>query len=186
MASKIPFWQTDPLAWDQLIINGKTVPGLTKVSIKKGRRLDIRKGPKQHGSALVDQGKPAIEGEFEILIGFDSAPDMPYGTAEQQWDAWCALEEELFGGKPKKRRAYDVKHPKLQWAKVSKVFLEDPNGLDEDGPGAKTIKINWVQYGKISAAESGTVEAGPIKPKGNTDIRTLANAKKPSQSNAKP
>ena len=186
MATEIPFWDDDPLAWDQLKINGKLVPGRARITVKRGNRLDRRKAPKQHQEVLVDQGQPAADGEIQILLGFDSAPGAPFGTAREQWKAWQALEAELFGSKPGSRKAYIVEHPKFQWAKISQVYLEDPMGLDEDGPGARTITIGWHQYGRVTVGEPGAVKAGPIKPKLSTDIRTLANVKRPSAENVKP
>jgi hypothetical protein len=189
MASAIPFWQDDPLAWDRLSINGALVPGRVRVTVKRAPRLDVRKPPKMHSAVLVDQGKPPAEGEIEILLGFESSPGSPFGTAAKQWADWCAMEASIFGGKPGERKAFVVSHPKFQWAKISRVYLEDPTGLDEDGPGARTIKIAWKEYGKIFPASVGEVSAGPGKPLTpvkSTDIRTLAAAKKPSASNTKP
>lgn len=186
MASEIPYWGDDPLAWDQLKINGKLVPGKVRITVKRAKRLEVRKSPKMHNATLVDQGKPLAEGDIVITIGFESAPGSPFGTARSQWAAWCALETELFGSKPGTRNAVIVSNPKFQWAKISRVYLEDPTGLDEEGPGAKTIKIEWSQYGPKAPAEAGAVKAGPALKAGNTDIRTLANVKKPSSNNTGP
>ena len=189
MASTIPSWQTDPLAWDQLKINGRIVPGRAHVRYKIASRLDVRKPPKMHRAVLVDQGVPPVEGEIELEFGFEAAPGSPFGTAASQIDAWFNLEAELFGRKAGERKAYVVSHPEFSRKGISKVYLEEPGSLQGSGPGTRTIVMGWCQFDKIYPASIGEVQAGPTKPLTavkSTDIRTLAAAKKPSSSNTGP
>jgi hypothetical protein len=185
MASAIPSWQTDPYAWDRLKINGKFVPGKVRVSYKIANRLDVQKAPKQQHAVLVDQGVPPIEGEIEVEIGFESAPGAPFGTAESQIEAWFALEAELFGRKAGPRKAYTVNHPEFSRKGISKVYLNEPGSLQGSGPGTRTVSMSWCQFAPVYPGETGAVKAGPVKPVGTTDIRTLA-AKKPSSGNTGP
>ena len=189
MASEIPSWQTDPLAWDQLKINGAIVPGRARVRYKVPNSLDVRKPPKFNKAVLVDQGEPPLEGEIEIEFGFESAPGSPFGTAASQISGWFAMEAALFGRKSKTRQAFLVSHPEFMRSGVSKIYLQRPGSLQGEGPGTRTVVIPWCQYDKVYPANVGEVSAGPskpIRPIGNTDIRTLAAAKKPSSSNTGP
>lgn len=185
MASAIPSWQTDPLAWDQCKLNGKLVPGRVQVRYKVPNRLEVRKAPKQHRAVLVDQGIPPLEGDIEVEFGFDAAPGSPFGTAASQIDAWFALEAELFGRKAGARKAFTVSHPEFSRKGITRIYLNEPGSLQGSGPGTRTVVMSWCQYAPIAPAEAGSVKSGPVKPVGTTDIRTLA-AKKPSGSNTGP
>lgn len=178
MASEIAFWRTSPLVWNQLKIDGTTVPGIVKVTVKRGQRLDVRKPPKAHHATLVDQGKPPAEGEIEITIGFDAVVGQPFGTGAEQWTAYQKLEQTVFGKKPSKRNASKVSHPEFTRAGIAQVFFGDPGTLEGEGPGTRTVKIPWFEYGKITSAEAGTVGGASLKPK--MDVSTKSLAVKPS------
>lgn len=180
MATEIPYWGSNPLIWDQLKINGTVVPGKVKVTVKRGSRLDVRKPPKAHHAVLVDQGKPPAEGEISISIGFDAIAGQPYGTGAEQWTAYQKLEASVFGKKPTKRNAVKVSHPEFTRAGITQVFFGDPGTLEGEGPGPRTIKIPWVEYGKIVSATAGTVSGSTAKALSDTSIASLGKAKKPS------
>ena len=186
MASTIPSWQTDPLAWDRLKINGQIVPGRAQVRYKVANRIDVRKAPKQHHAVLVDQGDPPLEGEIEVEFGFEAGPGSPFGTAASQIDAWFTLEAELFGRKAGARKAFSVSHPEFMRKGIAKIYLNEPGSLQGSGPGTRTVVMGWCQYDKVYPGETGAVSAAPVRKAGNTDIRTLANVKKPSSSNTGP
>lgn len=184
MASEIPFWRDNPLVWDQLKIDGTVVPGIVKVTVKRGPRLDVRKPPKAHHAVLVDQGKPPAEGEIEITIGFDAVNGQPFGTGAKQWTDYQKLETTVFGKKPSKRNAFKVSHPEFTRAGITQVFFGDPGPLDGEGPGVRTVKIPWYEFGKITSAGSGTVGGASLKPK--MDVSTKSLAKKPSATEVLP
>lgn len=189
MASEIPSWQTDPLAWDQIKINGRIVPGRAQVRYKVSPSIDVRKPPKMNHAVLVEQGEPPIDGEIELEFGFESAPGSPFGTAAGQIKEWFLMEAELFGRKSKTRKAYVVSHPEFTRKGISKIYLGAPGSLQGSGPGKRSVVMNWWQFDKVYPSSTGEVQAGPTKPLTavkSTDIRTLANAKKPSTSNTGP
>lgn len=51
-----PFWETTPDPWDTLVLGGHTLPGLTSVSGRAGRKMDVRPVPGGDGARVRDRG----------------------------------------------------------------------------------------------------------------------------------
>lgn len=51
-----PFWETTPGPWDVLVLGGNTLPGITTVSGRAGRKMDVRSPPGGDGARVRDRG----------------------------------------------------------------------------------------------------------------------------------
>lgn len=180
----IPSWQSQPSAWDRVVLDGQVLPGLGRVVPKgAGSGLDVRKAPKSHYSALVDQGYEPCKGTLELTVGFEGTSS-GYGSAEDQWTALATFIEKVRPKRAQKRHAFAVSHPHFKLFGISRVYVTRVGPLEGEGPGTRTIKIDWVEYARVVAADAGDVSA--LKPKVNVALSSLERAPKPSATKTGP
>lgn len=184
----IPSPQANPLAWDKLLIDGHTMPGKARVSVKVADRLDIRKPPGYSKAVLVDKGRPIYEGKIELEFGFEGNED--FGTAEEQWAAWFSYEEIFWGNRNKARDGFRVAHPEFARKGIKEVYLSEPGDLKGEGTGTRKVEFSWFESGKIYPDSTGTggkkVGAAQFNVKGKPSLADLKKTNKPSASETGP
>lgn len=167
----IPSWLAAPQTWDTVVLNNRVIPGVADVTYTISSGLTVRKPPKGHYAAIVDQGYKPAQGEIRIRFGFEGVNG--YGSAEDQWESWQALVEEIFPRRRATRQAYPVSHPKFALAGIASVYVADVSSPEGEGPGTRTATIKWIEYGKVVSAAAGSVNGAPAKPVGSTDLSSL-------------
>ena len=63
-----PFWEDTPDPWDQLILAGRPVPGISTVSGRAGRKVDTRSPPGGDGARIRDRGYDPAQLEVEVRV----------------------------------------------------------------------------------------------------------------------
>ena len=99
--------------WDTLTLGGFKLPGVPRVTVKRGRKLDKKSAKGRNGATITDGGGQGAEVEIELRIA----------TAED-WDTWCLV---LWALDPTKvaPQAYTVVHPQTEAFQVQSVMIED-------------------------------------------------------------
>lgn len=109
--------------WDQILMAGQMVPGIVRVSGKKGQRMDSKLAP-------------GMDGSTDTHLGYDNADILLRVTlwTAAHWTAWQALIP-LIQPKPNKGQArpVDVYHPGLAPYGIRKLYVKDLS-IPEPGP----------------------------------------------------
>lgn len=177
----IPFWypnphpfddlsyENPPNPWDQVILSAANgprfiLPGLARVKVGKGRKIDIKQPPGSHGATITDQGYKPAPVEITLTVWRPS-----------QWTALQAL----FNGsvalnlEPKPNASYSaptftIDHPATAMRQISDIIVENIDGPDPSSSvkGAMEFKFKCVQFfppPKTNATNTpqGTVAAQP-------------------------
>lgn len=185
MAQKIPSWLESPETWDTCVLNNRVVPGVVRVRFTAKSGLSVRKPPKGHYAAIVDQGHPPMTGELIVKFGFEGTAQ-GYGSAEKQIQLWFELMDEIYPQRRNTRSAYPITHPALASVGVSRVFITDASSPEGEGPKPRTATLKWLEYGNVTSAAAGEVSAGPAQPIGSVDITTLDTVPSPAATESGP
>lgn len=63
---RLPHWEADPDAWDEVFLGGDPIPGLAKVSVKQKRKVDKKSAKGSNGATVTTQGWEPAEVEISI------------------------------------------------------------------------------------------------------------------------
>lgn len=111
-------WETDSDAWDSLLLDGTTLPGVWKVEPTISRVLDVKVRRGQDAAVIKDRGtEPTrfrIEGQ--VIDG------------EDQWQAFAASFQKLAPRRGASRGAVTIIHPAAQLYGVTAVMIETVQG----------------------------------------------------------
>lgn len=66
-----PHWDLQPGPWDTLVLGGVTLPGLSRVSGRIGRKMDVRSRPNADGARTRDRGYEPARLEAENRVWSD-------------------------------------------------------------------------------------------------------------------
>lgn len=66
--STAPHWDDDPESWDRLVLAGRPLPGLARVTGRAGRKVDIRSPPGGDGARVRDRGYEPAQLEIELRV----------------------------------------------------------------------------------------------------------------------
>ncbi len=171
MSTTVPFWGDAPEAWDKPVINGTRWPGKSVVQVTAASGLDLRKAPKQHYMRIVDQGYVPARGTITVTLGFEGE-DRNYSDARSQWELWQDVYEQIRPRKARVRKAFTASHPALTMNGITAIYFNKIGPLRGDGPGVRTITLQWIEESKIVSAASGSVSRQRV-PVRSTDILTL-------------
>ncbi|HEY2408845.1 MAG TPA: hypothetical protein VGI10_22725 [Polyangiaceae bacterium] len=174
----VPYWYPNPHQfdnvdyldlsnpWDFVILQGILIPGLAKVRVSKGRKLDIKQPPGSHGATITDRGyKPAA---VEISLTIFTA---------RQWSDLQALFNGLPNGftlEPKpnnayKAPAYPIDHPATAMRQVASIIIEDIEGPEPSSSihGAVEFKFKCTQFFPPPKVNATNTPEGTIAPQPN-------------------
>lgn len=162
-------WEAGDTDWDTLTLGGFKLPGVPRVTVKRGRKLDKKSAKGRNGATITDGGGQGAEVEIELRIA----------TAED-WDTWCLV---LWALDPTKvaPQAYTVVHPQTEAFQVQSVMIEDISAGPPDS-GIYTVKIKcaeWFAAPKAGAKNKTTTPTTASGPMNVLDMaRDRANAKR--------
>ncbi len=63
-----PWWEEAPDPWDVLKLGGRTVPGITEITGRAGRKIDIRSPPGGDGARVRDRGYEPAQLEARVRV----------------------------------------------------------------------------------------------------------------------
>ncbi len=126
-------WDSESEAWDTVVLGGLRLPGVAKVTIDRGRKLDKKSAPGRNGATITDGGGEGASVSIEIQMA----------TAEE-WDAWCAAMKMLDPTKTAPK-AWAIVHPEAEAMQVVSVMIEKINGSPPDN-GIKTVKLTCAEW----------------------------------------
>lgn len=118
----IPWPSDDPTPWDTLYMGGVVWPGICKVNVKGGQKIDRKDGPGADGESTVQQGEKAKE--VDILWRIYDKSKWPEAQAK------FPIMEPAIG----KRVPLDISTAKTAARGVHSVIIEEIDGpnFDED------------------------------------------------------
>lgn len=176
--ANIPYWYPNPHQfddltfespanpWDVCSLNGVVLPGLSKVKVGKGRKLDVKQPPGSHGATITDQGyKPA---PVEIIV------------TVWAYKHWVAMNG-LFNGsnpslnlEPKPNANYvaptaTIDHPATASRQVASIIIEHIDGPDDSSSvkGAKEYKFKCLQFFPPPKVNATNTPQGTVNPQPN-------------------
>lgn len=126
-------WDTDPDAWDTVVLGGFRLPGVAKVTIDRGRKLDKKSAKGRNGATITDGGGEGATVSIELQM-----------TTADEWDAWTAALRVLDPTKTKPQ-AWGIVHPEAEAMQVASVMIEKVSGGPPDN-GVKTVKLACAEW----------------------------------------
>lgn len=134
---QIPYWRDQPALWDELVLAGRVMPGLAKVTIKGGQDIDVKKAPGAHGAQLTYKGYAPKD--VSIVLRF--------WTAEQ----WIELQRRIQDIEPKPGKKtlepLDITHPVSKFRNVKAIAIKDIDGPTESGVrNCMELKISAIEF----------------------------------------
>jgi hypothetical protein len=132
----LPFPSAEPEAWDTLLLAGRIWPGIAKVKVRGGRKIDRKPAPGAHGEKITAQGAKARDVDITIRCW----------TREQ----WSELEDAIATIDPERDQKKNpeplfIAHPATATRGVANIFVENIEGPDWDR-GYMTVHISAVEY----------------------------------------
>lgn len=157
--SQIPAgpWHTNPEAWDSVVIDGKTWPGIATVNFKRANKWDTPKAQGSHGAKRKFKGADLGSGSIEVV----------YWTTEQHDEIvtlLADLEPEPGKDEPKSHR---IQHAVAVIRKLKDFTVDDIDGPKvKNGFGTFVIGITEHREPTTNKATgtvkgSGTGKGGP-------------------------
>ncbi|MGK3995093.1 hypothetical protein [Sorangium sp. So ce1024] len=140
----IPWPETQPGAWDTLFLAGRVFPGLAKVKVKGGQKIDRKDAPGSDGESTTQQGEKAKDVEIVHRM-----------WTQEQWDEYeaCFL---LVEPVAEKRRPVDIVTSQTAFRLITSVIIEEI-----DGP-------NWDEEKRWMEVRYRCIEHKPPPPKNTT------------------
>lgn len=147
-------WDTDSEAWDTVILGGFRLPGVARLTIERGRKLDKKSAPGRNGATITDGGGEGAAVSIELQM-----------TTPEEWDAWVAALRVLDPTKTSPQ-AWALVHPEAEAMQVTSVMIEKVSGGPPDN-GVKTIKLacaEWFPKPRGKGKGKTTTPAKSFKP----------------------
>ena len=155
-----PFWDDDPISWDNVVLGGDICPGLTnKIEGLTGgkRKTDIKTGQGADGATIVDKGyEPAT---WTLVFEIYKRQEL------------AELKTMLASIRPKiesKVKAFTVYHPMLDLLAVSSCYVLDIKL--EKAQGILTAKLTCIEFLPVQTANA----SGKVKQKSSSIEETFA------------
>lgn len=179
--SVIDFWQPNPTAFDTYDLSGATafdlvmlgnnvLPGICKVEVEKGRKLDVKQNAGSHGATITDQGYEP--GKVTITLTMWSP---------SQWSnlqaMWPTLEPPPNGSY--KAPSLSITHPDAQIHGIDSVIIRRIKGPRNSTTlrGAREVIFECEQFflppklaatntpqGSVASRNNALTGAGPTDP----------------------
>ncbi len=173
----IPFWypnphqfddqtfENPPNPWDYVALNGVVLPGIAKVKVGKGRKLDVKLPPASHGATITDRGyKPA---PVEITLT-QWTPSQNTLMQQLMSGANTLLSLEPKPNTSYQAPAYPIDHPATAMHGVTNVIIEDIEGPEDSSvKGAKEYRIKCLQFFPPPKLDATNTPKGTIAPQPN-------------------
>lgn len=157
-------WDENSEDWDQLILGKFLLPGVAKVSIKRGRKFDKKSAKGRNGATITDGGGEGAEVTIELSM-----------TTAEQWDAWADAMAVLDPTKAAPQ-AFDIYHPQAEAFQVKSVMIEY---ISADAPsnGIYTVKIKCAEWFPAPKGKSKSKLTTPGKSGGAANVLDMARDK---------
>jgi hypothetical protein len=154
----IPWPETQPGAWDVLFLAGRVFPGLAKIKVKGGQKIDRKDAPGSDGETTVQQGEKAKDVDIVHRM-----------WTQKQWDEFesCFL---LIEPISEKRRPVDIVTSQTAFRLITSVIVEEI-----DGP-------EWAEDKRWMEFRYKCIEHKPPPPK-NTTKKNVASLSTPNAGN---
>jgi hypothetical protein len=134
----IPHWDEAPDVWDTLVLGGDTWPGIARVTVERGRKIDKKSAKGKNKATTTDQGvDPA---DVTITVRVMSAED------------FAALADNVATVEPKAGTSpmvpYDIVHPVAAFRKVTAIVIEKISGPTHPEPssGQAEVTLKCLEY----------------------------------------
>lgn len=126
-------------AWDVCTLGSNRLPGLAKLRIRKGRKLDKKRPPGAHFATVTDQGYNPAELELTLII-----------WTPLQWDTFQDMMPVLEPPATKGYAAptFDIVHPAAAVRSVKAIVIEDIEGPFDSSvvKGAMEFRFKMIQF----------------------------------------
>lgn len=151
MAEEIPFWYTDALAWDNVVLGDIICPGSANSieNLSSGRKVDIKEAPGKDGASLVDQGKEPAK--FTIVCTL---------ATPQELREWSELVNRVRVKQGEAPEAFSCAHPQLAMLNITSCYVLEVSGLDHQGAGVWVGKLSCLEFIPLKGSKGG---AGKVK-----------------------
>lgn len=172
----IPFWypnphqfdelsfENPPNPWDYCALGGVFLPGLAKVKVSKGRKLDVKQPPGSHGATITDRGYKPAPVEIVLTVWKPSQ----WTTMQALLSGAASISLEPKPNASYQAPAYPIDHPATAAHGITDVIIEDIEGPDESSrvKGAVDFKLKCLQFfppPKVDATNTpkGTIASQP-------------------------
>lgn len=165
----VPGWNTQPLVWSRMSLDGVPVPGVAVVRGGHERREDTLEAPGEDGATVTHLGYGGAVFDVEVLMWTDEHA--------RQWERIYTL------FRPRREaslRAVAVAHPAFQMAGVRQLYVRRITTAEPDRLGVWRASIELVEFVPRRKRRKG--RAGEIQPSGpDVDITALPVAEPPSR-----
>lgn len=120
-----PFWETTPDVWDVLVLGGHTLPGLTSISGRASRKMDVRSPPGGDGARVRDRGyePAALEARNRVWL-----PEQ----LEQLQEVLTAIHPRRANAGPSQARARSSAATDRELAELEEQLGRDPQLFRDD------------------------------------------------------
>lgn len=132
----VPFWNDEPDLWDTVSIDGRPLPGKAEVEHSLGRKLDDQSPPGADGANIRDKGYKLAKISVELTLW----------TAQQLEEYADAIFRLSARRRASQRSVHTIQHPSLFLHGISRVYLEEIEGLKKNDDGTRTAKLSFVEY----------------------------------------
>lgn len=133
----IPFPQTDPIAWDNVIVAGRPLPCLREYpKAAPGRKLDSKSAAGSSGGTIVDKGYDLAKVTVSVSL-----------WTPEHFRIWGALLEVIQPRAGRRRDAVAIYHPALAALGISSVVVEKISSIEHSGTsGIFKAGFESIQY----------------------------------------
>lgn len=134
----VPFWYTNPDAWDTCFLGGVALPGVAQVKTALKRKIDKKSGPGDRGGTLADKGQELSD----ISISLQLWEDFHLSA----WETFLAKNLPKKGQKP---QALDIAHPQTQLLGIKSVYITDISSLTPGDVGVFEVELSCVEFAPL-------------------------------------
>lgn len=175
---KVPFWADSPFPWQQVRINGETLPGIATVTGDVGRKVDTAQAPGNDGGTFTHLGYEPAEVEVKLVL-----------ATPEHLEAFTRLAPTIRPRKGEKSpKPVNVYHPALELLGIRSLFLMKI-GIPEPGSvkGTYEVKLGFAEfipeYHRNTRTTTPTTTGGAKtpKPKQAPSKPTAQDVRRPSQ-----
>jgi len=159
-------YDNPPNPWDQVALGGVMLPGLARVKVRKGRKLDVKQPPGSHGATITDRGYKPAQVDIHLTVW--------------TYAQWQALQS-LFDGsnaaltlEPKPNTsyaapAYPIDHPATAMRQVSSIIIDEIEGPEPSSSmkGAVEFSFKCTQFFPPPKQNATNTPKGTIAPQPN-------------------
>lgn len=128
-------WIKDPEAWNKVRLGPVTLPGVSQVTMSRGREIDFKKAPGKDGGTSTDKGANAAKIKIRVTM-----------NARQWREEWLKVIPQLEPAQGKPSGPFGIVHPEPNSRGIGTVEINDIASAPPTAKGGIVYDIDCQQW----------------------------------------